>query len=135
MPNQAVTDLTHYESGATRAKVYTDDEITSLAGIVVGAINEERPSPATFTLPASGWALDSNEASIYVYYYDLAVAGVTADDIPHAAIERAGMAAAEACGLCPSIETINGAVRFRAAKVPASAIAGYYWIQTKRSEN
>lgn len=101
----------------------------------VAAINNERPTPASATLPVAGWVEDANDVSGYAYHYDLSVAGVTADDIAHVVVPHSSQRAAVRCGLCPTNETLAGIIRFWAAAVPENAIAVNYWIQAQAVSN
>lgn len=113
--------LSHLRSGLIR-----------LAGMVVEAIEEldgaklDKPEIAEAAIPVTGWS--SDETAGYPYYYDLAVTGVTAADIAVVTLPPASVSTAIACGMCPTNETIAGAIRFRAAEVPGQAVAVEYEI-------
>lgn len=92
----------------------------------MAAAKADKPSIVSATLPASGWSRDS--ASAYPYYYDLAASNVTAADIAVVTVSPSSIGAAVACGLCPTNETIAGAIRFRSCGVPTTAIALEYEI-------
>jgi len=79
------------------------------------------------TIPTSGWSSDST--ADYPYYYDIAVAEVTAADRADVAFAPANVMTAVNCGMCPFSETLGGKVRLRAAKAPAAAISAEYWIE------
>ena len=100
--------------------------------MVVEAIEEldkaklDKPEIVAATIPATGWKSDG--AAGYPYYYDLAVAGITAADIATVTLSPASVSAAVACGMCPTNETIAGAIRFRANEPPTRAVAVEYEI-------
>ena len=83
------------------------------------------------TIPASGW---TNGSGDYPKYYDIAVAGVTADDRADIVISAAGLGIAKACGMCPASETFAGKVRVRAVKAPSAAMAADCFINFKVKE-
>lgn len=102
------------------------------------------PASTPFTISAASWqrddtaddtegtenADDADDAmSIFPYYFDLAVEGVTSADHATVTLAPESYSAALACGLCPTNETIGGAIRLRAATAPANSISGEYWIE------
>ena len=94
-----------------------------------GSSVDDRPLPASYTLPTAGWIEDANDTSGYPYHYDLSVNGVTADDIAYVIVPYSAQKWAVACGLCPDNETLAGVIRFRAASVPGNAIALTCWLE------
>lgn len=84
------------------------------------------PRATAVTIPVSGWSSDSTAG--YPKYYDISVSGITANDRASITIAQASLAAAKACGMCPSNETLAGKIRIRAARVPTAAITAQYWI-------
>jgi len=123
---QKIISLADMIDCGTRAADYT----ANVALTAAASINSERPEPAAFTLPVTGWIEDQNETtSPYVHYYDFAVQGLTTAYMAEGVIDRVSGAAARACGLCEEAETLAGAIRFRAVSVPASAITGTYWLR------
>ena len=93
----------------------------------VDADKADKPTPVSFTLPATGWT-DGSGITNYPYYYDMSVTGMTANDFAVVAIAPDSQGTAIACGLCATNETRAGAIRFYSAKVPVAAITGNYWI-------
>ncbi len=69
------------------------------------------------------------KAATYPKYYDIAVPGVTASDRATVDLAPASAGTAEACGLCPSCETLAGKVRIRAASIPTASMTANYWIE------
>jgi len=107
--------------------------IGEVTGTVADALEElatgkmDKTNAVAVTIPASGWSEDASSAS-YPKYYDIAVAGVTANDRAEITIAPGSLDTAKACGLCPTNETLAGKIRVRATSVPAAAIAAEYWI-------
>lgn len=97
------------------------------------AIRRMLPDPVSFILPVTGWTRDNEETSCYVYHYDLAANGVTANCIASVNIAYGSQETAAVCGLCPTSETGAGYIRFRAASIPVAAIVGSYWIRKIKS--
>lgn len=85
------------------------------------------PQSTPVTIPTTGWASDSTAG--YPNYYDIAVAGVTANDHAEITIVPDSLGTAAACGLCPTNETMAGKIRVRAASVPTAGIKAEYWIE------
>lgn len=86
-----------------------------------------KPSAASVTIPTTGWGSDSTAG--YPAYYDITVAGVTVKDRANVTIAVGSLATAEACGMCPTNETLAGKIRIRAVSVPTAAISAEYWIE------
>ena len=83
--------------------------------------------PATsITIPATGW--ESGAAGDYAYYKDVAASDVTAADGVDVVLTAASVSVAQSCGLCPTVETLEGVLRFRAASVPQTNLTGEYRI-------
>lgn len=74
-----------------------------------------RSSP--LTIPADGWTETGEEP--YKYTLDVSQEDAKATHIPIVSLHRDSLAVAEAAGMCSSAETVDGAVRFWARKVPA----------------
>ena len=75
-----------------------------------------------------GWIYDDENETGYPYYYDLPVAGVTENNMAVASVPFASQNTAQACGLCPSNNTLTGYVRFYTVAVPSTEIAINLWI-------
>lgn len=73
------------------------------------------------TIPTTGWVEDT--AGQYKLRLDVEVSGVTAEMIPRLTIPVEQEETAADCGLCPVVETVEGAVRLRAVAAPAADIA------------
>ena len=81
---------------------------------------------ASITIPTSGWT--AGTAGDYAYYIDIAAADITAADGVDVVLTAASISTAQACGLCPSVETRAGALRFRAVSIPGGSMTGEYRI-------
>lgn len=87
----------------------------------------DRPAAADVTIPAEGWKQDGS-GSAYPVYYDVPAGTVTGKDRAAVVIAPENMAAAAGCGLCPTCESMEGAIRLRAMQAPETAITAQYWI-------
>lgn len=72
------------------------------------------------TIPAAGWT--EEPLGEYCCTRDVPIEGVTAQMIPHVTVLPAGESMALTCGLCPSVETLDGAVRLHAMAAPSKDI-------------
>ena len=73
------------------------------------------------TLPVSSWVEDDTGGT-YGYRLDAAVEGVTEDHFPSVAIHQESMETAQNAEFSPVVQTLDGALRFRAKAVPAADI-------------
>lgn len=78
-----------------------------------------RSSP--LTIPADGWTETGEEP--YKYTLDVSQEDAKATHIPIVSLHRDSLAVAEAAGMCSSAETVDGAVRFWARKIPTADLS------------
>lgn len=112
--------------GVDAANVTTDDEHQFVSGDEKTAWGH-KPSAVSVTVPASGWGSDNTDG--YPVYYDIEVLGVTEKDRASVTIAVGSLAAARACGMCPTNETLESKIRIRARQAPAEEITAQYWIE------
>ncbi len=74
-------------------------------------------------IPASGWRDDGGDAR-YPYVLDVPCALVSAFHLPTVILDVPSLGTAVACGLCPTVQTLDGALRFRAQCAPSGAMSG-----------
>ncbi len=79
------------------------------------------------TIPASGWRLGSGGR--YPCQLDVPLERVTEQLIPSLTVLPDGLEAACACGLAPTMQTLDGALRVFAAAVPAEDIPASLTLQ------
>lgn len=92
----------------------------------------------TITIPKEGWETrtDPDEEGAgpgdgpYPYRVDVEAPAVTALHKPFGALMPESLGTAEACELCPTVETVGGALRFRAKKVPTADMTGEVLLVT-----
>ncbi len=73
---------------------------------------------------ATGWI--NGGFGKYTVYLDLTVSGITANDHVNVALSANALAVSYECGLCPAVESLDGMLRFRAVKIPSTAMTGVY---------
>lgn len=95
----------------------------------VACINDvlEKTNAVTASIPTTGWNSDST--TTYTKYYDITVSDVTEKDRADIIIAPGSIGVAEACGFCPTSETLGGKIRVRAQSIPTAAISAQYWIE------
>jgi hypothetical protein len=140
-----LTLLEHLQAAAEKATEYTDSRIGDIAGTVaevIGALDEGKTSKGrsvALTIPVKGWASDEveddgtedgdePETDSYPYYLDIPIEGLTAKDRVDVTVAASSASAAEGCGLCPTTETLSGALRLRSASEPTETITAEYWV-------
>ena len=118
------------------SRAHTLAQISSTLSQVTDALDalDERLSAAPFqiTIPASGWALDAEEATDYKYYTEISVTGIEAWDVAEITLARGSYSTARLCGLCRECETLAGKIRLRAQRIPAAAMAATCEIRPGR---
>lgn len=94
------------------------EAVSSIAGNIGAAIIKE------ITIPAEGWEWDESEGGAmggmddYRMYVDVSVQEATADMFPSVALHKDSLETAKRAGLCPSTQTMAGAVRFWSRNEP-----------------
>lgn len=135
-----VTLMEHLRACAELAKTFANGLVSELATAVTEAMEEmeaakaDKPQAVSVSIPTEGWQTDDTAGDAYLRYYDIAVADVTAEDIPAVCISPASQATAAACGLCPTCETMAGVIRLRAASPPRAVIQAEYTVEKGRGE-
>lgn len=135
-----LTLASQIKSALQRAKAYTSSHVSTLAQATaelfeeVDLVKANKPVSVPVTIPTTGWQTDNTEDSTYPQYYDIPAEGVTAKDIPTVCVAPESQAAASACGMCQTCETVVGAIRIRAASAPTSEIQAEYVIEEGRAE-
>ena len=94
------------------------------AAVIFPAVN--------LSIPATGW--QSGTVGGYTVYRDIA-AEVTAADSVDVALSTNGIDTAVSCGMCPTVETLDGYLRFRAISAPTATITGEYRIIRGAAQN
>lgn len=130
MTQQAITNAINNNT----AKLYsstgsnTDGAMTQQA--VTNALGSYVPksAPTAFTLATSAWNENSSETSEFVYYADITVSGLTANDYAEVNFNRASQSIIAEANLCSSGETMSGKIRIYAENVPSSSISGEYIV-------
>ena len=77
------------------------------------------------TIPATGWQTNAGD---YAYKIDIANEDITADMVPMLTIEPDSLDTAAACGICPTCETVEGALRVYAQTVPEVSLAAHLTV-------
>lgn len=82
------------------------------------------------TIPAAGWTWqeESDEQGEedfdeYCYYVDVPVEGAAETQFPSVALHKAALETAKNAGLCPTVQTLAGALRFWAMDAPKADMA------------
>lgn len=79
----------------------------------------------SIVIPATGWTTQDagdTEAGDYHYSLDVLVPKATADDYPSVTIDKLCLDTAKQAGLCPTMESLDGALKFWAKDVPVEDI-------------
>lgn len=80
----------------------------------------------TLHIPRAGWTALQAPKGDYRYQYDLTVEDSKESHYPEAALSIESLSTAEECGLCPTIQALNGKLRFWAKSQPKADMTGTY---------
>ena len=87
-----------------------------------------RTSPTAFTISTSAWLENASETSEFVYYADIMVNGLTANDYAEVNFNRVSQSIAATANVCAAGETMTGKIRIYAKNTPSDLISGEYII-------
>lgn len=104
------------------------EDLAGMAVLTVDALDEKQDKSAAVQIIISPDEWTQEEAGPYPCTCDLPAPGVTAADRAEVVLAPESLLASVECGLCPICETIDGAIRLRAAQAPEGALKAEYWI-------
>ena len=87
---------------------------------------QDKSAAVEAVLSADGWQCD--EAGEYPYYCNIPAPGITAADRAEITLAPESLLTSVECGLCPTCETLAGAIRLRAALAPERELKVEYWM-------
>lgn len=87
----------------------------------------DKPLSSSMSIITAAWKEDSSTAD-YPYYCEFNIASLTTKDIVNINIAPDYVNIATSCGICPTIESFDGKIRIRAAKIPSKEIKCEYYI-------
>lgn len=99
--------LTEYDAHVANKAIHSDAYIRTMLQV---------------TIPATGWVAAEPEDVEFPYCVEVDCDGVLDTHDAELKVERKSLAAAYACGLCPTGETMHNKVKFWARKIPTAAI-------------
>lgn len=123
--------LAHLQTALLAVKAYIANILTAITNAIIELDQKKADKPTffSFTLPISAWQA-SDEGSAYAYYATLA-ADVTSADMAEVTLSPQTLKQLSA-SICPTGETLDGALMFWADEIPNVDISGMYEI--KRTE-
>ena len=87
-----------------------------------------RTSPTAFTIATSAWIENASETSEFIYYADITVSNLTANDYAEVNFNRTSQSIAATANVCAAGETMAGKIRIYAKSTPSDSISGEYII-------
>ncbi|MCM1295506.1 MAG: phage tail protein [Muribaculaceae bacterium] len=109
--------------------VLTDGD--SLEFMVDPSIDTATAASQSVTIPAESWEEDGEAGEEYPYKADVESYAVTALHYPFVALDVESLGIAGDCELCPTVESMSGALRFRAKKKPEGDMRGTVLLVTQ----
>lgn len=117
-----VVNLKHLKKAVAR----TQNEVTSLAELVVGAF-EDLVLQASISVPTSAWSANSDAATLaegYNYKADVTITGILATANANISFTAASLTAAYNAGVCSTFLVSNGSITLYSVAVPESTLTG-----------
>ena len=98
------------------AAFITSEEAAALLAEMVQGVGSIRIQE--ITLPAEGWTEAEPGGEDYPWVLDLPLAGVTETQYPSVSIHKESLEISREAGLCPTVQTLEGSLRFWAMEKP-----------------
>lgn len=105
----------------------TDQSLSAAMGKKLNDEKAAKVATASLTIPATGWGTDSSVTG-YTAYVDVAVSGLTANDVVVVMIAAKSASVADTACLCGACESLAGKLRIRAKHTPTAALSAVYYI-------
>lgn len=118
----SLTTIKHLRAALEKVKALIGDVAAAAADALteLEQVKMDKPVFFTATLTAAGWTASTGEAGTgYGYSYTLTAAGATAADGAECILTPQSQSTAARCGMCPTAEVLEGAIRFYAQSLPA----------------
>lgn len=118
----SLTTIKHLRAALEKVKALIGDVAAAAADALteLEQVKMDKPVFFTATLTAAGWTGSTGEAGAgYGYSYTLTAAGATAADGAECILTPQSQSTAARCGMCPTAEVLEGAIRFYAQSLPA----------------
>lgn len=74
------------------------------------------------TIPSDVWLFEESDS--FPYYADISCNDITERHYPNVALDKSSLEIAQNAGLCPTVQTLNGKIRFWAKNKPSENITG-----------
>lgn len=84
------------------------------------------------TIPAEGWQPAEDELAGCAVSVDVPCAEASAEHYPDMAFDRESLEPAQQAGFCPTMQALDGVLRFWAASVPTQALTGTVALLTTK---
>ena len=117
-----LVNLKHLKKAAVRSQ----EEISTLAALVVGTI-EDMILQEAITVPTASWGANSDSAALaegYNYKADVSVTGLIENANVNITLSVTSLAVAHNACVCPTVIVSAGSVRFYSKTIPSSALSG-----------
>lgn len=103
-------------------------DMADMAALTADSLGDKQDKSAAVRAVLSPGSWQCDEAGEYPYYCDIAASDVTAADRAEVTLAPESLLASVECGLCPTCETLAGAIRLRAAQPPEQELNVEYWM-------
>ncbi len=83
-----------------------------------------RPQDVNFTIPVNSWTLNSSATDEFVYYADINIVGLTANDTAEIDFNKTSKTVVGNANISDEGETFSGKIRIYAENIPTGTISG-----------
>ena len=108
-------------------KVFHDDMVEFVENFSADSL-VSRVSPTAFTIAKTAWTKNNSETSEFVYYADITVSNLTANDYAEVNFNRTSQSIVAKANVCASGDTMAGKIRIYAENIPSASIGGEYLV-------
>lgn len=122
--NNSLITIKHFREGLERLMALVGEVASTATGALTDLEEAKMDKPAFFTatLTSTEWSDNAGEESAgagYPYVYNLMAADAAAADGAECILAPASQEAACSCGMSPTVEVLDGMIRFYARSLPA----------------
>lgn len=112
-----------------RSRDIPESDITGVCTFINTSSEGENENVTQYALriPETGWSNDGQNSE-YPLALTLNMEGISGSQQPTAILDVASQSEAKNCGLCPTVETLDGGLKLRTKTAPTKALSGVCYL-------